>query len=165
MNDNAFIVSIYENTVVTDLTNANGELLDYVRFRITDVDNGENLKFTINGNYYEFDRHATTESSAIEPIICLTTEEAELAYLQDSFELRYPDADDYGADYGYLGMNVDAYHFRTELFGGARLTSNIPVSFFNTDELILEDSVNSISKQEELTIFCSFWIAVLTHIE
>ena len=64
----------------------------------------------------------------------------ELAYLQDSFELRYPDADDYGADYGYLGMNVDTYCFRTMLFGGARVTSNISVSFFNANELILEDT-------------------------
>ena len=29
---------------------------------------------------------------------------AELSYLQQSFELRYPDEDDVGKDYGYLGM-------------------------------------------------------------
>ena len=107
MSNNNIIASVREDTVITDLTNVNGELLDYVKFRISDIDNGENLKFTINGNYYEFDRYATTESPTVEPIICLTTEETELAYLQDSFELRYPDDKEVGADYGMLGMTVD----------------------------------------------------------
>lgn len=31
----------------------------------------------------------------------------ELEYLQNSFELRYPDEDDVGKDYGYLGMEVE----------------------------------------------------------
>ena len=94
--------------------------------------NGYDKKYDINGKILISDESLGANE--------MTKPKSELAYLQDSFELRYPDADDYGADYGYLGMNVDAYHFRTELFGGARLTSNIPVSFFNTDELILEDS-------------------------
>ena len=33
--------------------------------------------------------------------------ELELAYLQDSFELRYPDDKEVGADYGMLGMDID----------------------------------------------------------
>ena len=33
-------------------------------------------------------------------------EAEELAYLQESFELRYPDEDDYGSDYGYLGLPI-----------------------------------------------------------
>ena len=37
----------------------------------------------------------------------LYTEADELAYLQDSFELRYPDDKEVGADYGMLGMDID----------------------------------------------------------
>ena len=92
--------------------------------------NGYDKKYDINGKILISDESLGANE--------MTKPKSELAYLQDSFELRYPDADDYGADYGYLGMNVDAYHFRTALFSGARGTSNIPVSFFNTDELILE---------------------------
>lgn len=33
--------------------------------------------------------------------------QTELQYLQDSFELRYPDEDDFGSDYGYLGMTIN----------------------------------------------------------
>ena len=33
---------------------------------------------------------------------------AELAYYKESFELRYPDEDDVGPEYGFLGMNGDA---------------------------------------------------------
>lgn len=36
-----------------------------------------------------------------------TNNSKELAYLQDSFELRYPDDKEVGADYGMLGMTVD----------------------------------------------------------
>ena len=35
-------------------------------------------------------------------------EAAELAYYKESFELRYPDEDDVGPEYGFLGMNGDA---------------------------------------------------------
>ena len=34
-------------------------------------------------------------------------ETAELAYYKESFELRYPDEDDVGPEYGFLGMNGD----------------------------------------------------------
>lgn len=36
------------------------------------------------------------------------TREEELAYLQDSFELRYPKADDVGEDYGFVDTNGDS---------------------------------------------------------
>lgn len=62
---------------------------------------GVNLIFTINNNIYEMDR---TDSAGV---IKVTTEEEELAYLQDSFELRYPDDKEVGADYGMLGMDID----------------------------------------------------------
>ena len=35
-------------------------------------------------------------------------EAAELAYYKESFELRYPDEDDVGPEFGFLGMNGDA---------------------------------------------------------
>ena len=33
--------------------------------------------------------------------------EEELAYIKESFELRFPDEDDVGTDYGFLDMNGD----------------------------------------------------------
>lgn len=36
------------------------------------------------------------------------TSKTELEYIKDSFELRFPDEDDVGADYGFLNMNGDS---------------------------------------------------------
>ena len=91
---------------------------------------------TMNNIPIIFTTERTTQNVEETP----TALDNELEYLQNSFELRYPDEDDVGKDYGYLGMPVNAYHFRTAIFGGAKVTSNIPVSFFNADELILEDT-------------------------
>ena len=53
-------------------------------------------EFTNNNN--------DSDTPIYEPIV---REEGELAYLQDSFELRYPDDKEVGADYGMLGMDID----------------------------------------------------------
>ena len=61
----------------------------------------EEIKF--DGVPYECAETAIGSTSLEE----LYTEADELAYLQDSFELRYPDDKEVGADYGMLGMTVD----------------------------------------------------------
>ena len=71
-------------------------------FRIGSGDTGAIAKFSINNNIYEIDR-----TGADTNILQKTTEADELAYLQDSFELRYPDDKEVGADYGMLGMDID----------------------------------------------------------
>ena len=141
-----FLLSIPTDTAVSSLVNNDGNTLDYVQFRISDVDNGENLKFTINGNYYEFDRYATTESSTVEPIICLTTEEAELAYLQDSFELRYPDNKEVGADYGMLGMMGEEYVVDYHVAGEGTIywSTKIEHDYFGSNELTVSDNVSDV---------------------
>ena len=73
-----------------------------IMFRIGSGDTGAIAKFSINNNIYEIDR-----TGADTNILQKTTEADELAYLQDSFELRYPDDKEVGADYGMLGMDID----------------------------------------------------------
>ena len=59
----------------------------------------------------------------LDPIVVDKTQ-AELEYLQNSFELRYPDADDVGEDYGYLGMEVECKAFDYYMLGNLLVTSS-----------------------------------------
>ena len=55
---------------------------------------------------YEVVANSDTSAGAFVPYSGSDSQE-ELAYLQDSFELRYPDDKEVGADYGMLGMDID----------------------------------------------------------
>ena len=62
-----------------------------------------------NALSYEVTANSDTSAGAFVPYDSETNADmTELEYLQQSFELRYPDEDDVGSDYGYLGMNDDS---------------------------------------------------------
>ena len=54
----------------------------------------------------------------------------ELSYLQNSFELRYPDADDVGSDYGYLGMIASDTYDIDYWLNGNPFTTLIDINLF-----------------------------------
>ena len=57
---------------------------------------------------YEVSANSDTTAGAFVPYdSSKNTDQTELEYLQSSFELRYPDSEDVGEDYGFLGMTVD----------------------------------------------------------
>ena len=60
---------------------------------------------TINGTVYNMAKIEEPSENK------MFSNDGELSYLQDSFELRYPDADDVGEDYGYLGMKSTENYF------------------------------------------------------
>ena len=75
-------------------------------FTLGDITNivlvfGRNGIYTFNGIKVSPNPTGTEGTALIS-----SKEQSELEYLQNSFELRYPDADDVGKDYGYLGMEV-----------------------------------------------------------
>ena len=70
---------------------------DTVYFEVT-WDNNERKVKTSTGRTILF----ILDTELNEEYLVIT--DGELSYLQNSFELRYPDADDVGKDYGYLGM-------------------------------------------------------------
>lgn len=81
----------------------------YVRFIYSDIIVSGTKTYKVNEyTFYDtlgvFTNLNNSDTPICEPII---SEEAELAYLQDSFELRYPDDKEVGADYGMLGMDID----------------------------------------------------------
>lgn len=94
-------------------------------FRTGSGDTGAIAKFSINNNIYEIDRTGTDTN-----ILQKTTEADELAYLQDSFELRYPDDKEVGADYGMLGMTVDKPAVDYWMNNGSHYTTLLPVDIF-----------------------------------
>lgn len=80
--------------------------INYIRINCWDKAQGVPSSIIINGETYT--TSVTTIESQIHSLYTKATEgnpEKELAYLQESFELRYPDADDVGSDYGYLSTN------------------------------------------------------------
>ena len=76
---------------------------DYIMVRF---DAGMPQTFTLNGKTLKT-KYIGTPPSDIHNIYEAYDENEELAYLQDSFELRYPDDKEVGADYGMLGMDID----------------------------------------------------------
>ena len=96
----------------------------------------------INGNKYVF---KTDEYiNAIEPFF----EQTELSYLQNSFELRYPDAKEVGDDYGYLGMTIDGT-FNSD-YGLKRVIDHIGNC---TDEEFVADFEKYFNKQYVLRYY------------
>lgn len=68
---------------------------------------GQTNDITINDITYKINYVSSRADLYSEVMSTVVDENSELKYLQNSFELRYPDADDVGKDYGYLGMPVD----------------------------------------------------------
>ena len=56
----------------------------------------------------------------------------ELEYLQQSFELRYPDSDDVGSDYGYLGLEGEVNYLYYDSNYGLPWTHRIKASYYDT---------------------------------
>lgn len=85
----------------------------------------------------------------------------ELAYLQDSFELRYPNADDYGADYGYLGMEGKPIGYKVDYWirDSRTYTTQISVNFIGTTFTV---SGNSIGKVVCMDSTGNNWIGDVT---
>ena len=85
---------IFSNTITIPI--------DCVKFQVRfrgDISEG----FTLNGMNCKvnlIDNNSTNRNPYIDELECLP-------YLQNSFELRYPDAKEVGGDYGYLGINGD----------------------------------------------------------
>ena len=78
---------------------------------------------------YEVTANSDTSAGAFVPYSG-TDSEGELSYLQNSFELRYPDEDDVGKDYGYLGMiGSDTYDI-DYWYSGSILTTLIDINLF-----------------------------------
>lgn len=82
-----------------------GEDITGVRIRLkADTDITKPVK--INNNTYNLYLKASIVTTDI--ITPTLRKETELQYIKDSFELRFPDEDDVGADYGFLDMNGDS---------------------------------------------------------
>ena len=91
-------------------------------------------KIDINGKEYK--TRITSNESEIHSV-CREfqgegTREEELAYLQDSFELRYPKADDVGEDYGFVDTNGD------DEYSLKRVIDKVDAWDITTDEGIAE---------------------------
>ena len=74
-------------------------------------------EITINGLTYETNYNLLPSEDHSAMITDLTPKdpnETELSYLQNSFELRYPDSDDVGSDYGYLGISIQQLHLHVK---------------------------------------------------
>ena len=67
-----------------------------------DIRDKENIK--LNDKTFRFTKVNSITYQIEDPIFY---SEGELSYIKDSFELRFPDEDDVGADYGFLNMNGD----------------------------------------------------------
>lgn len=80
---------------------------------------------------YEVVANSDTSAGAFVPYSGSDSQE-ELAYLQDSFELRYPDDKEVGADYGMLGMNGEVHYINYDYNYGLPWTHRIKASYFNT---------------------------------
>ena len=62
--------------------------------------------------------------------IYLKSDSTELEYLQNSFELRYPDAKEVGEDYGYLGMGEVKKIFNVFINNNKKYTTFVKKDFF-----------------------------------
>ena len=79
----------------------------YTDWSATD-DYASEISFKFNGVPVVLEKQNSISTYTELPI--KIDENKELEYLQNSFELRYPDEDDVGKDYGYLGMMGDVVH-------------------------------------------------------
>ena len=99
---------------------------------------GQKENITINGVTYKLNYVSSKEELYEEVFSIIIDENAELSYLQNSFELRYPDAKEVGEDYGYLGMEVEQLYINGHLYYGNRSSTRLSVSYFNTRNLIID---------------------------
>lgn len=82
-----------------------GEDITGIRIRLkTDTDITKPVKIN-NTTYNLYLKASIVTTDIITPTL---KKETELQYIKDSFELRFPDEDDVGADYGFLDMNGDS---------------------------------------------------------
>ena len=65
------------------------------------------IRFAANNDYWLFDNNKITFKENLTNGELIDSGITELAYIKNSFELRFPDEDDVGADYGFLDMNGD----------------------------------------------------------
>ena len=96
-----------ETSMLNPQNNLPIDLSNYTHIRLFYYGNDNNVingKTIVKGNDVG-SQNATTNAIIGTPIADADT--TELEYLQNSFELRYPDADDVGEDYGYLGIPVN----------------------------------------------------------
>ena len=103
-----------ETSMLNPQNNLPMDLSNYTHIRLYYYGNDNNVingKTIVKGNNVG-SQDATTNAIIGTPIADADT--TELSYLQNSFELRYPDADDVGEDYGYLGMEVEKITYTTQ---------------------------------------------------
>lgn len=68
----------------------------------------DDMSFKINGDLIHIPSTNTDTLIAYDYFPTISNTKDELTYIKDSFELRFPDEDDVGEDYGFLDMNGDA---------------------------------------------------------
>ena len=76
-----------------------------------DADNNyilDDMSFKINGDLIHVPNTKTDIEAIYDYFLNVISPQEELEYFKDSFELRFPDEDDVGADYGFLDMNGDS---------------------------------------------------------
>ena len=65
------------------------------------------------------------------------SEQDELAYLKESFEMRHPDADDVAEDWGFMGVEEKIIKIDEYLYYGSIKTSNMEANYFNSDNITI----------------------------
>ena len=91
---------------------------------------GQKENITINGVTYKLNYVSSKEELYEEAFSIIIDENAELSYLQNSFELRYPDAKEVGDDYGYLGMGEVKKIFNVFINNNKKYTTFVKKDFF-----------------------------------
>ena len=110
---NGFPCRLIMNNVkyATDGSISSIETTDYGIFNFN-LDKGCTNSFGLDNEVfpqcasYEITANSDISAGAFVPYVA-NESQTELQYLQESFELRYPDEKDVGKDYGYLGMVID----------------------------------------------------------
>ena len=84
----------------------------YFNFLIHGVNSSSYEKITIGG--VEYNIEFVDDRAELYSEVISKNSNKELEYLQNSFELRYPDEDDVGKDYGYLGISIQQLHLHVK---------------------------------------------------
>ena len=124
-----------ETSMLNPQNNLPIDLSNYTHIRLFYYGNDNNVingKTIVKGNDVG-SQNSTTNAIIGTPIA--DTDTTELSYLQNSFELRYPDSDDVGSDYGYLGLMVDKPHIEREKNGD--MCNGISIEYFGTRTLTI----------------------------
>lgn len=91
-------------------------------------------ELTINNYVYSLDYIGETDEVTFE---VFEANKGELEYLQNSFELRYPDEDDVGGNYGYLGMEGEVNYLYYDSNYGLPWTHRIKASYYDTKTFVI----------------------------